>query len=749
MHHLSDSCVSLIACIRVTVVSFLLSAVTSSGSFAEQPASLVVAVMGFTDTSDRDQAKGFNRALQEMLTTDIAVSRDVRVVERPQLEEVLKEQKLGKTEFLDPKSAARVGKGLGAGAVLTGSLWVNEGDMRIDARLVHVETGEVILPTKVAGRADSFLDLEKQIATSIVEALGARLSAFEKTSLSKRHTNNFKAAAALGQALEAEEAGDVQLARQQAALALEIDPDFSMAQSVVKEIERVLTAVRQEDALNRAGFLATFERRLFDWPLEDGEEGLGEYRKLVSDNAPHRALLWWMLDLEEKTFFDGTVTPYSMLFVDTDRINRDSSAGRAYLDAAAGDEMTFWCDVAQSNPTLAPKRRLTEEELHPDPLSLPARGFGRSYFLWRLPDIYRKRFYATVYCKGNMTEAARIATEYAEVCAGMGPEATLIPQLEELQKQLDDGDRRLRFYKSVRESRLRWQMMRESIIGFHVELQKEAFQAKGARVAPPPQADVRRELQEELATQPGPHLPDGNLAQRRRAAKQMTATLLKEASGADFIAFPFGDKAAREAGTMMVHLVGCPDSLTDPRIRMLYPWMEREPKPLASVEECLGERMIPCGRCRPLRWADQAELETHVASIGEALLKEAIATKGDDWPAGLADVLGQITSTPSPRLREPLADLCKLVADGDSRDREQQALVFRCLASVADEKDVAWLSDTLASTPYFDIRANAGAVLGAIGGPKAVESLSRAIDREPFYFVRHSLEASKRRARDP
>jgi hypothetical protein len=131
------------------------------------------------------------------------------------------------------------------------------------------------------------------------------------------------------------------------------------------------------------------------------------------------------------------------------------------------------------------------------------------------------------------------------------------------------------------------------------------------------------------------------------------------------------------------------------------------------------------------------------------LLKQAIEARGKEWPPGLADVLGQHIATPSDQLRLPLIALCKQVATSDEPDREKQSLVFRCLASVAGEEDVGWLSDIVASSPFFDVRANAGAALGAIGGPQAAAAIGRSIERETFYFVRHSLEASKRRAAPP
>jgi len=573
--------------------------------------------MGFADTTADKAAASFNRALQEMLTTDLAVSRDVRIVERGRLEEVLKEQALGKTEYLDKASAAKVGRGVGADAVLTGSVWVKDGDMRIDVRLVHVETGEILLPENVQGGKDSFLDLEKQIAAKIIDALGARLSAFDKASLSKRHTTSFTAASTLGEALTAEDGGNALLARAKASEALEIDPQLALAERLVKGMDEVLNAAKTEDEENRAGFLASFEFLLFSWPLEDAQSILEKYRVAIDAQDPHRALLNWIINAKERAFTDGTATPYSMLFVHASDMARDRGVGRSYLEAAAGDVLTFWCDVAQSDPELAPRRPLTEKELNPDWRTLPAVGNGRSYYLWRLPDIYTKRFLAVVRCDGDMSAAAKIAKEYAEVCRGMGPEATLYPELESLREQLADGPSRRRLYQERGKNRLRWSLMEQAIIDWHLSLQADHF----------------------------------------------------------------GDRSRARAD------------------------------------------------------ADARER-----------LRQDIEAKADAWPTKTQTLLEMCLQNPTDESCRDLATLCKAAVNADTTDREQQAIILRCLARVANENDVPWLVEVLNTSPFFDVRANIGSVLGCIGGNKACDALTAAIAKEPYYFVQHSLHASLARS---
>ncbi len=198
---------------------------------------LTVAVLEFEDTSRTNELSGLGRSLQSFLTTDLSVSRDMQLVERARLDSVFAEINLGKTKFLEPATAAKLGKGVGAKAVLTGSFWIQNDEMRIDARLVHVETGQVILAEQIIGKSSEITQLEKRLANRIVEATGIRLSAFERADLSRPFTSNLLAASRYGQALLAEDVGDFVAAKKNAEAALRLDPKFALAERKLATIE--------------------------------------------------------------------------------------------------------------------------------------------------------------------------------------------------------------------------------------------------------------------------------------------------------------------------------------------------------------------------------------------------------------------------------------------------------------------------------------------------------------------------------
>jgi hypothetical protein len=102
-----------------------------------------VAVFPVTDASGESVEAAYG--LAEEWTTTLA-QWDIPVVERRQLDRVLVELGLQYSGLFDPDTASKVGKLVGAFAVMTGSVGpARPGHAVVHARLVRVSTGEVLL----------------------------------------------------------------------------------------------------------------------------------------------------------------------------------------------------------------------------------------------------------------------------------------------------------------------------------------------------------------------------------------------------------------------------------------------------------------------------------------------------------------------------------------------------------------------------------------------------------------------------
>jgi TolB-like protein len=192
-----------------------------------------VAVMPFKDLSGSSTAIG--EAIRETVTSDLKELSGVRVIERGNLDKILAEQHLqAQRTDLDPSTAAKVGKLLGATIICGGAYQKAAPKIRLTARFVNVETGEIIGTAKVDGDQSQLLKLQDKI-TSVLLAkagLGGHSKKFEERARPpvKPTTIEF-----YGQSLLAD---NDDLKKKYLQLALAEDKDFSYAAKDLASLEK-------------------------------------------------------------------------------------------------------------------------------------------------------------------------------------------------------------------------------------------------------------------------------------------------------------------------------------------------------------------------------------------------------------------------------------------------------------------------------------------------------------------------------
>ncbi len=209
----------------------------------------VIAVSYFENTSKKADLDPLKQGLAEMLITDLSASSDVTLVERGRLNEVLAEIKLQKNPYFDPKTAARLGKGLGAAYILTGSFQAHRGSLRINVRVVDVETARVALSVKEQGTEAQFFELERRLARGLLKGIGAGLTLLGVKKIGAASSRNFKAFSHYSRSLRARDAGD--RAAEKAALgkALALDPGFKAAVKRLGALEKRVAALEKSGGL--------------------------------------------------------------------------------------------------------------------------------------------------------------------------------------------------------------------------------------------------------------------------------------------------------------------------------------------------------------------------------------------------------------------------------------------------------------------------------------------------------------------
>lgn len=134
-----------------------------------------LAVFPFTNGGsfgkDKEDLAALEVGIQQMLLTELSQNPALRIVDRSVLRQIMEEQGLATTGRVDPSTAARVGKLVGARYAITGVFMDLNGHFRMDGRIVDVETSEVLKGQEVDAKKDDLYALLVQLAGKITKGV--------------------------------------------------------------------------------------------------------------------------------------------------------------------------------------------------------------------------------------------------------------------------------------------------------------------------------------------------------------------------------------------------------------------------------------------------------------------------------------------------------------------------------------------------------------------------------------------------
>lgn len=216
-----------------------------------------LAVMPLGKGAGSDTYDGLGQALAGMVVSDLSQVSGVQLVERADLDALLAEIDLGRSGFVDPRTAQRLGKGVGAAFVVTGSYSVVGETFLLDARVVEVETARVVKAADAQGTVADFVAVEKELVEELVDGLSLSLTASERRQLMvQTPTERFAALAAWGEGLARRDEGKLDEAKTAFERALAEDPAFAEAQAALGDLAAALAATKAEKASANATALS-------------------------------------------------------------------------------------------------------------------------------------------------------------------------------------------------------------------------------------------------------------------------------------------------------------------------------------------------------------------------------------------------------------------------------------------------------------------------------------------------------------
>jgi len=147
-----------------------------------------IAVLPFNNGGSYGQGKedfdALERGIAGMMISELSQNPAARVVERQEVQRLLDEQNLGAQGRVDPQTAAKVGKLVGARYTVLGTFIDFYGDFRVDVRLVNTETGEIVKTESERMQRDHMFDIIRNIAARLMK--DASLPALQRPASDQR-----------------------------------------------------------------------------------------------------------------------------------------------------------------------------------------------------------------------------------------------------------------------------------------------------------------------------------------------------------------------------------------------------------------------------------------------------------------------------------------------------------------------------------------------------------------------------------
>jgi len=271
---------------------------------AAKPARQSVAILGFRNLSQREDASWLSTALTEMLATELAAAESLRVIPGEETSRAKRDLTMTDADSHAANTLARFRSATGADFVVLGS-YVEQPDksLRLDVRVQRTAGGDIAASFATTGTESDLFTLVGHVGATLRDRLGANARLAEGLDLRHAVPSNTAAAKFFAEGVARLHAYEAIAARDAFEKAVEADPQFALAYADLADAYAILGFDdKAADAARRAfelsGRLPRSERLLteatYHRHAHDLAKAIDLYRTLVRtfpDDPQHRVRL--------------------------------------------------------------------------------------------------------------------------------------------------------------------------------------------------------------------------------------------------------------------------------------------------------------------------------------------------------------------------------------------------------------------------------------------------------------------------
>ncbi|OQX96194.1 hypothetical protein B6I21_01665 [candidate division KSB1 bacterium 4572_119] len=207
-----------------------------SYSFSQQQ---TIAILDFSNNSlmDKDKYSSLSGGLAEIFITELSKVSSLKIVERQKINELIQEMQLAQSGMVSEETGVQVGRLVGAKYLVFGSYMVINKKIRVDTRIVEIETGLTIKAAEVTKNVSKMFEIIQTLSEKILKDLNIKLLKGEKKILNEGNTST-EVIELFSKGLEYEESGDLENAKAFYMKSFKMDNNFA---PVRKKLKALLT----------------------------------------------------------------------------------------------------------------------------------------------------------------------------------------------------------------------------------------------------------------------------------------------------------------------------------------------------------------------------------------------------------------------------------------------------------------------------------------------------------------------------
>ncbi len=217
-----------------------------------QPVAL--SVSDFIVESNNPSYTFLGKGISRLVATELRKSGRITLIEREQLNKVLKEQELSLSDFSDSENQVRVGKLLSAKYIIVGEIIDMASVVLVSLRMVNVETGEVVWNGELEDKLSTYDYIGAYFAKSILSSLSMDADRTTIAKIEKKEEKKEEAIIKTSEGIDAYDNNDVAAAKRDLEEAKKLDSGNEVASEYLSKLETVSPKFRVDTELYASSY---------------------------------------------------------------------------------------------------------------------------------------------------------------------------------------------------------------------------------------------------------------------------------------------------------------------------------------------------------------------------------------------------------------------------------------------------------------------------------------------------------------